>query len=211
MKNTLESLNWRYATKKFDPAAIISDEQWKAIEETLRLCPSSLGLQLWKFLVIKTPNLRAQLREASFGQSQVTDASHYVVLCGRRSVEQWDIADFVALKKEAYSLTEEEAAAAEQRYMGFSIFWDSPEKLKSYVESQVHLAAGFLTHALAQWRIDSCMIGGMIPSEYDRILGLEDGPYYTVLGIACGYRDESDAHANDPKVRYPASRVIEYL
>ncbi len=205
-----ETLQWRYATKKFNPEAIIPDEQWKAIEETLCLCPSSIGLQPWHFLVIKSPDLRAKLREASFGQSQVTDASHYVVLCALRSIEDCNIERLVDAKKDILKLSDEDAAIALDRYKSFSIFWDSPEKLKSYVESQIHLAAGFVTHAVAEWRIDSCMIGGMSPEQYDSILELDKTPYRAVLGMAFGYRDPADTHASDPKVRFPASELIEY-
>ncbi len=210
MSNYNETIHWRYATKKFNPAVIIPDEQWQAIEDTLCLCPSSLGLQPWRFLVVKTAEIREELRAASFGQSQVTDASHFVVLCARRSIEDCDLERLVAAKKETLQFSDEQAATALDRYKGYSFFWDSPEKLKSYVESQIHLAAGFVTYAAAQWRIDSCMIGGMLPEKYDEILGLDDTPYRSVLGIAFGYRDDSDAHANDPKVRFAKSELIEY-
>ncbi len=210
MSNYNETIQWRYATKKFNTTAIIPEEQWQAIEDTLCLCPSSIGLQPWLFLVIKTAELREELRVASFGQSQVTDASHYVVLCARRSIEDSDLERLVAAKKEAYQLSDEQAASALERYKGYSFFWDSPEKLKSYVESQIHLAAGFVSYAAAQWRIDSCMIGGMVPEKYDEILGLNGTAYRSVLGIAFGYRDSSDAHANDPKVRFSKSELIEY-
>ncbi len=206
----LESLNWRYATKKFNPTAHLTDEQWQAIEDTLRLCPSSLGIQPWRFIVVDSTELRQQLRDASFGQSQVTDASHYVVLCGRRELNDDDLSRFVDSKKEILGLSDEQAEQALTRYKGFSIFWDSPEKLKSYIESQIHLAAGFVSHAVAQWRIDSCMIGGMMPEQYDAILGLDGTPYRAVLGIAFGHRHEEDSHAQDPKVRYSADEVIEH-
>ncbi len=203
-------MQWRYATKKFNPEAIIPDDQWTAIEDALCMSPSSIGLQPWHFIVVKTPELREQLRGASFGQPQVTDASHYVVLCGLRNIENCDVERLVQAKKDILGLSDEDAAIALERYMGYSFFWDSPEKLKSYVESQIHLAAGFVSYAAAEWRVDSCMIGGMVPEKYDEILGLNDTPYRTVLGIAFGYRDSADEHANDPKVRFSKSDLIEY-
>ena len=45
----LDALNWRYATKKFDPDKKIPDEVWKALEQSLVLAPSSFGMQPWKF------------------------------------------------------------------------------------------------------------------------------------------------------------------
>src|SRR4029077_18109138 len=75
----LERLNWRYATKQFDPARKISAEDWATLEDALVLSPSSGGLQPWKFVIITDPAVREKLLPASYGQPQVKDASHLVV------------------------------------------------------------------------------------------------------------------------------------
>ena len=61
--NTLieQQLSWRYATKRFDPTKKISSTDWHTLEESLRLAPSSFGLQPWKFIVVKNPEVRKQL------------------------------------------------------------------------------------------------------------------------------------------------------
>lgn len=76
----IDGLEWRYACKKFDPRARIEEPVWHALAEGLRLSPSSLGLQLWKFVVVTNRELKERLREVSWNQSQVEDCSHYVVL-----------------------------------------------------------------------------------------------------------------------------------
>src|SRR5690348_7048178 len=87
----VETLTWRYATKKFDAAKTIDAATWQALEEALVLSPSSYGLQPWKFLVVQDPALRAQLKEQSWGQGQVTDASHFVVFTHRTDLTEADI------------------------------------------------------------------------------------------------------------------------
>ncbi|MCS6837260.1 MAG: nitroreductase family protein, partial [Bdellovibrionaceae bacterium] len=77
----LNTLKWRYATKRFDPQKKIPPEDVATLKEALRLSPSSYGLQPWIFIDVTDPELRRRLREASYNQSQVTDASHYFVLC----------------------------------------------------------------------------------------------------------------------------------
>ena len=57
----VHALNWRYATKKFDPAKPISAETWHALEQSLILAPSSIGLQPWRFVVVTDPAVKAQL------------------------------------------------------------------------------------------------------------------------------------------------------
>lgn len=63
----IQQLQWRYATKQFDPGRKISDAIWAALEQSLVLSPSSFGLQPWKFFVVRNPGLRQQLREHAWG------------------------------------------------------------------------------------------------------------------------------------------------
>lgn len=51
--NIIKHLNWRYATKAFDPDKKLSKKDFEELLEATRLAPSSHGLQLWKALVIK--------------------------------------------------------------------------------------------------------------------------------------------------------------
>jgi len=64
----LAQLNWRYATKQFDPKRKISARDWATLEEVLLLTPSSGGLQPWKFFVVTDPEVRARLRGAAYNQ-----------------------------------------------------------------------------------------------------------------------------------------------
>src|SRR5213083_2154791 len=82
----LTQLNWRYATKEFDPARRISPEDWATLENALILSPSSYGLQPWKFLVITDQKVREQLFPATFNQRQVLDCSHYLVFAVRTAM-----------------------------------------------------------------------------------------------------------------------------
>jgi nitroreductase len=62
----LARLNWRYATKKFDPVRKVSPEDWAVLEETLILSPSSYGLQPWTFVVITDQKMRESLFPATW-------------------------------------------------------------------------------------------------------------------------------------------------
>src|SRR6185503_14386127 len=67
-KQLISQLNWRYATKQFDPARKISPEDWAALEEALVLSPSSFGLQPWKFVIVTDQAVKERLVEVSYGQ-----------------------------------------------------------------------------------------------------------------------------------------------
>ena len=91
----LRALQWRYATKQFDANRTIPEETWKVLEQSLVLTPSSFGLQPWRFLIVKNPALRSQLREVSWGQPQLTDASHLVVLTARTDLDSSDVGEWI--------------------------------------------------------------------------------------------------------------------
>ena len=51
----ISQLEWRYATKRFDPGKKIPDATWSTLEDTLVLAPTSFGLQPFKFVVVTDP------------------------------------------------------------------------------------------------------------------------------------------------------------
>lgn len=86
-EDVLATLHTRYATKQFDRAKKISDADWNVLAESLRLAPSSYGLQPWKFILVKNPAVRSELRAASWNQSQVEDASHFIVFTTLKNID----------------------------------------------------------------------------------------------------------------------------
>lgn len=48
----IDSLKWRYATKKFDTDKKVSDADIAKLKEAVQLTPSSYGFQLYKVLVV---------------------------------------------------------------------------------------------------------------------------------------------------------------
>lgn len=87
MSTLIDDLNWRYATKKFTGQKI-PQEKLDTILEALRLTASSLGVQPWKFVVINTPELRAELAKHAYGQLQVEHCSHLIVLAEKSDVHR---------------------------------------------------------------------------------------------------------------------------
>lgn len=85
----------------------------------------------------------------------------------------------------------------------------SPEVLKAWLERQVYIALGFMMSCAADLRVDTCALEGMDPAAYDRILHLENSPYYTLCALALGYRnEEADKYARLAKVRFDRDEVI---
>ena len=205
---TLEALRWRYATKQFDAQRKITAEAWTVIEQSLVLTPSSFGLQPWKFIVVENPELREKLLAESWNQKQVTDASHFLVLASRTDLTADDIERWLECSARAQGKSVEDLAPMKGMIAGFSERMSSEERHEWNVR-QSYIALGQLMAVAAVMGIDACPMEGISPSAYDRLLGLENSGYATVVACALGYRDEADKYASSPKARFDMEDVIE--
>lgn len=203
----LAALRFRYATKAFDAARKIPAETWDAFEQSLVLTPSSFGLQPWKFLVIDHPEIREKLKAASWGQGQVTDASHLVVLTARTDLAQADIDSWIARLSEVQGTPAEALAGLSGVISSFSSAMTPAEK-QAWNTRQVYIALGQLMTSAAVLGIDSCPLEGISPADYDTILGLPGTGYATAVACALGYRSAEDKYAVAPKARFEAEKVI---
>lgn len=204
----IDALNFRYATKVFDSEKKIPKDTWEAIEDSLVLTPSSFGLQPWKFLVVETEEIREKLKGASWGQGQVTDASHLVVLTARTDLTQADIDEWVARLSEVQGTTLEDLAGLSGMISSFSGGMDQATK-QAWNARQVYIALGQLMMAAAVLGIDACPLEGISAAEYDEILGLKDSGYATAVACALGYRASDDKYAVAKKARFEAERVLD--
>ena len=206
----LAALRWRYATKQFDASRPIPAETWDAIEESLVLTPSSFGLQPWKFLVVSDPAKRAELRQESWNQSQVTDASHFVVLAARTDLTSADIDAWISRMTEVQDKPPEAAAPLRGMIVGFAETM-SREARHEWNVRQSYIALGQLMATAAVLGIDSCPMEGLSREGYDHVLRLEGTGYATVVACALGHRAADDKYAATPKARFDRSKVIEHV
>ncbi len=207
----LEALHWRYATKKFDPTKKIPGSTWAALEEALVLSPSSFGLQPWKFIVVDDPALRAKLVPASWGQTQVADASHLVVFAFRKNLDTAYVDKFLARQVEVRG--GDVAALDGYRKMMIGSLEGARAKgiLDVWQSRQVYIALGQFMAAAALIGVDTCPMEGIDAAKYDELLGLTGTNFTTLAACPAGYRATDDKYAAAPKVRFAASEIITHL
>jgi nitroreductase len=213
-ESILEQFRWRYATKKFDTTKKIPAQTWKQIEEAIVLSPSSYGLQPWKLLVVETPEIRAKLREASWNQPQITDASHLVVFCRRAHLDEAYVDRFVARVSEVRGAPVS-ALKGYRDMMAGSV--NNPPGLPggsmdTYTRSQTYIALGFALATAAMLGVDACPMEGFNPAKYDEILGLGNENLKASVVATFGYRAADDAMAptSAKKVRHAHEHVVEH-
>ena len=90
-----ENAKWRYATKKFDTSKKVSTEDLETLKEAIRLSASSFGLQLYKVIIVENSEIRTKLQGASWGQTQIVDASHLIVFANQTSVTDSDVDGYI--------------------------------------------------------------------------------------------------------------------
>jgi nitroreductase len=206
----IEDLNWRYATKKFDPSQKIKQEDLDTILEALRLVPTSYGLQPLKYLIIENDTLRSTLKAASWNQSQVTDASHLIVICCHIDTTIEDIDDNILLTSETRKI-EFEKLAGYGEFVKKTISQLTLAEKTNWNEKQAYIALGVLLHTLAALRIDSTPMEGFDSEKYDTILNLTQQGLKSVLVCPIGYRSEEDNTQHLKKVRKNSLHITEFL
>ncbi len=202
----LGALKWRYATKKFDSERRIDPETWAALEETLVLSPSSFGLQPWKFLVITDPAVKSSLVSLSWGQKQLSEASHVVVLTVKHPLTTEDIRRHIDRTVEVHGIPIDTLAGLEKAITGFVA--QPGLDIRGWSTRQVYIALGNFMTASALLGIDTCPMEGIDPAAYDKALGLEGTGYFTVVACPAGYRAADDKSSIRPKVRFPVEHVL---
>jgi nitroreductase len=204
----INALNWRYATKAFDASKVIPEATWKTLEEALVLSPSSFGLQPYRFLVVKDAAIRKQLLPHSWNQTQVVDASHYVVFAARTGITETEIDAFLNRIVEVRNIPRESLEGYRGMMYGSLLSPGAEARIPHWAALQAYIALGNLMTAASLVGVDTCAIEGFAPAEYDAILGLKEQGYASVVCCALGYRSAEDKYAGLAKVRKPASDLI---
>lgn len=205
--DTLKALQWRYAVKKFNPDKILPKEKIEILKKAFHLTPTSSGLQPLKLVIIQDKKLQKTLEEHSFGQKQISTASHVLVFCIETDVN----ADFIHQKfdreKEIRNTSEKILKPFRDNLIERFEKKEVAEKDR-WAINQVYLAMGSLLSICAIEGIDSCPMEGFDKKKYDEVLDLKNKGLKSVLVMPVGYRGEDDFFAKLKKVRRPLQEII---
>lgn len=210
MNSVIEHRTWRYATKKFDATKKVSEQDLETLLEATRLSASSYGLQPYHVFVISDQEVREQLKPASWGQSQITDASHLIVFANTKDFGEELVDDFIENTSSTRNIPAE-------NLKGYSDFMKSKlislplEAKDTWTAKQAYIAFGNLMQAAAELKIDTCPMEGFEPEKYNEILGLDEKNLNAAVVLAIGYRSEEDATQHLPKVRKSKEELFTHI
>ncbi len=204
----LDVLQWRYATKKMDPARAVPQDKVDRIVEAARLAPTSSGLQPFEIVVVTNPDVRARIREVAWNQAQVTDGSHLLVFAA------WD--DYTAERINAmFDYTNEVRGFRNEGWENYRnmLLGSYPQRGAEvnfqHAARQAYIGFGAAIIAAAAEQVDSTPMEGFQPEAVDEILGLRARGLRSVLLLPLGYRQpEGDWLVNLEKVRRPRDQFV---
>lgn len=190
----------RYSTKKYKESEVVSRQHIEELKEILRMTPSSINSQPWKFTFISDPSVKNQLAKVSFfNEQKINEASHLVVFS---VVDDLDL--FEA------QIQQHLPAGAVGYYQQFLKPKD-PREIKNWLEHQLYIALGFFLSACATMGIDSTPMEGIKPEEYANII--KTNGYKPLFAVAIGYGHPEDPNhpTKRPKSRIPMDEIIEEI
>ncbi len=204
------SFEWRYATKKYDTSKKIDPAVLEDLMETVRLAPSSFGLQPYKFLIIEDKAKLEEISRAAHGQPQITTGAHVMVLAVDTNIDEKTVANYI---DKAAIARQTERKNLEQRELFVNTVLSKLDYNQRIVwaEKQAFLAIGVFVSAAAEAGIDASPMEGFDNAAVDAILGLKEKNLTSALLFVIGYRSEEDEFATIPKVRKPKNEIFQTI
>jgi len=203
----IESLEWRYATKKFDSTKKLSSSKINILKQAFNLTATSFGLQTINLLIIEDLDLRKSLLPYTYKQSQVVDASHLLVICINETISDADVNDYFdsigKIRETPETILSPYRKNLIETMKGMTI-----EQQQQWSMNQAFIVLGNLMTVCAMEHIDSCPMEGFVPSKYDEILNLKEKSLKSALLLPVGYRAEDDMFAGFKKVRKQIDETI---
>lgn len=208
--NLLSQLEWRYAVKKFDASKKIDTSTVNQVLEAVRLAASSYGLQPFQILHVKDSELRAKLKEASWNQTQITDASELFVFCPYAEFKEEHIDKYVELIMKTRGVTRDVIEGFEKMMKG-SLLNLPQDALAQWSAKQAYIAVGHLLVAAAVAKVDACPMEGFDPAKYSEILNLAERNLQAAVVVTLGYRSKEDHLQYASKVRKSREDLYEVV
>jgi nitroreductase len=201
-------MNWRYATKKMDPAKSVPADKVERILEAARLAPTSSGLQPYEIIVVTDKAVRERILPAAWNQAQITDGSHLLVFAAWDNYTPERINHMFDLTNQIRGFENE--GWENYRKMLLSTYPQrDAEANYQHAARQAYIGVGAALIAAAFEEVDATPMEGFSPEAIDEILSLRDRGLRSVVIVPLGYRqEEGDWLAKLEKVRRPRDQFI---
>lgn len=204
----LASLDWRYATKKYDSDRQVDQKDIDKILEAARLAPSSSGLQPFRIILIEDHRLREKIVPIAFGQQVVADSSHLLVFAAWDRYTDERI-DGVFDRMNAHRGLPMDTTDDYKNRLKAMFAQLSDEQQAAHAAKQAYISFGLAIAQAAELKIDATPMEGFSGPELDALLELDKMGLKSVVLLPLGYRlAEEDWLVKLKKFRVPESEFV---
>ncbi|NRB40872.1 MAG: nitroreductase family protein [Pseudomonadales bacterium] len=191
-----EAVHTRRSIKHYDKNAQMPESSFQQMMQAVMLSPTSYNIQHWRFVRVTDRQLRQQLQQAAWGQSQVGDASELIILC----------ADIAAWQKnpERYWAESDEETRNILLPMINDFYAGKEQIQRDEAMRSCGMAAQTLMLAAKSLAYDSCPMVGFDVDDVASLINLPQGHVIAMM-VAIGKAIEP-AHKRSGQL--PASQII---
>ena len=210
----IENLLWRHSTKKYDASKKIPQEDLDVLFEAMRLSPSSINSQPWKFVVIESSEAKQRMRETfaqkhKYNESHVFDSSQIILFAYNTHYSRDDYAIVVDQGIKDKRILPKDRDSAFAVFTFAELNTDETGNTSSWTKAQTYLALGNTLHTLARLKIDSTPLEGIDTDLVNEEFKKELDGYQCDVALAIGYHhSQEDFNAKLPKSRHNLDKVL---
>jgi len=203
----ISDLNWRHTIKKYDANREIPQQDLDVFFEALRLSPSSINSQPWRFVIIKSNAARQRMettfaRKFQFNQPHVFDSALIILFAHNPHYTREDFSQVVDKGIEDGRTKPENREAAFGSFAFAELNTDVDGETGPWTKAQLYLALGNALHTLARLKIGATPIEGIDTELVNAEFKDELGGYQCDVALAIGYSHPiNDFNADLPKSR----------
>ena len=182
MSNTAEkplslAIRQRRTTPSFSPEPIPEFDLREILEAGLA-APSGYNTQPWRYVVVRDPEIRAQLKTAAMGQPRVGEAPVVIVACGdATTLKDKDLDEMLQLAKDHGFGTDQQHEAVRRNFPSFL----ATLEIAVWLNRQVAIS---LTHMMLMAEVlgyDTAMMEGFHEDEVKKVLGIPPSAHVVMM------------------------------
>ncbi|MFV0431574.1 MAG: nitroreductase family protein [Alphaproteobacteria bacterium] len=210
----IKDLNKRYTTKKYDPSKKVSDGDLNIILEALRLSPSSINSQPWKFIVLESDGAKKRMEDTftnqfAFNKQHVFECSYIILFAYNPVFTKEDYGKVIDKEIADGRLKKEDREQSFARYHFAALYADDAGNNSFWTKAQTYIALGNILHVLARLDISSTVMEGIDITAINEAFAKELGGFRCDVALAIGYHsDEGDYNADLPKSRLDLDDIL---
>ena len=177
-----KAIESRRSIKAYDPDHRMSEAEIEQLISLAMLSPTAFNIQNWRFVLVRNPELRNQIRSVAWDQAQVTDASLLVILCA--DLKSWEKSPGRYWKNAAQPIQDFMVPAIDQYYRG-----REQTQRDEAMRSCGIAAMNLMLHA-KEMGYDSCPMDGFDFAAVGKLINLpEDHAIAMFVAIGRGIKD----------------------